>query len=66
MITIAYNNFEAEGIVIKDKTYDGVVFGEHPEGYTTLDIYVKGEIVEWFYICNWKEALKAYKFIFKK
>lgn len=66
MTIIAYNNFEAEGIIIEDKAYNGIVFGNHPAGYTTLDIYVKGELVEWFYVSNWEAALEAYKFIFEK
>ena len=64
MIIEAYNNFQAEGITIQDKAYNGIVFGEHPAGYTTLDIYVKGELVKWFYISNWKAALQTYKNIF--
>jgi hypothetical protein len=64
MITEAYNNFEAAGITIQDKAYNGVVFGEHPAGYTTLDIYVKGKLVKWFYLSNWEEALEEYKNIF--
>ena len=67
MIIEIYNNFEAAGIQIQDqKIKNGIVFGSHPTGYTTLDIYVNGKLKIWFYINHWQEVLEEYQNIFQK